>query len=62
MRGLSYHQRPRSLRAQRARMASRWLEFEFEDLKDRLVSWTGPLRRPSEAIPDGGVLGPRARR
>jgi hypothetical protein len=44
MRGLSYHQRPRPVGAQRARMASRWPEFEFDALKDSLVCWAGPLR------------------
>jgi hypothetical protein len=41
MRGLSYHQRLRSLRAQRARMARRLPDFEFEAVKDSLVCWTG---------------------
>lgn len=44
MRGLSYHQRPRSLGAQRARMAARWPEFDFEAIEGSLVCWTGRLR------------------
>jgi hypothetical protein len=43
MRGPAYHQRPRSLGAQAARMRGLWPEFEFE-ARGKLVRWTGPLR------------------
>jgi hypothetical protein len=44
MRGLSYHQKPRTLGAQDARMRSRWPDFKFAQLSDRMVRWDGPLR------------------
>lgn len=44
MRGLSYHRRPRSLGAQRARMAARWPQFQFNQLNSLMVSWEGPIR------------------
>lgn len=44
MRGLSYHQKPRSLGAQEARMQSRWPDFKFTRLNNNLVRWDGPLR------------------
>ena len=44
MRGLSYHQRPRSLGAQKARMEARWPRFQFEVLNGSMVRWLGPLR------------------
>lgn len=40
---LSFHKRPRSLGAQRARMA-KWPQFQFEQLSESLVRWRGPLR------------------
>lgn len=43
MRGLSYHQRPRSLGAQVARMGARWPQFAFRR-RNSMVSWRGPLR------------------
>lgn len=44
MRGLSYHQRPRSLGAQRARIDARWPHFQFQSLQGAMVSWQGLLR------------------
>lgn len=44
MRGLAYHQRPRSLGAQKARMAAKWPRFAFEALEGSMVRWVGPLR------------------
>jgi hypothetical protein len=43
MRGLAYHQRPRSLGAQKARM-KRWPTFKFNQLGGSMVSWEGHLR------------------
>ena len=44
MRGLSYHQRPRSLGAQQARMAHKWPQLEFRHFKGTMVSWKGAIR------------------
>ncbi|MDF3153249.1 hypothetical protein P3C58_14830 [Mesorhizobium sp. XAP10] len=44
MKGLSFHQRPRSLGSQQARMASRWPQFQFSQLKGSMVSWEGRVR------------------
>lgn len=44
MRGLAYHQRPRSIGAQKARMAAKWPQFTFEALEGSMVRWVGPLR------------------
>lgn len=44
MRGLAYHERPRSLGAQRARMMARWPQFQFNQLQGTMVSWEGPIR------------------
>jgi hypothetical protein len=44
MRGLSHHQKPRTLGAQIARMRNRWPDFRFAPLNDKLVRWDGPLR------------------
>lgn len=43
MRGLSYHQKPRSLGAQCARMA-RWPQLQFNQVGASMVSWDGPIR------------------
>jgi len=44
MRGLTFHQRPRTLGAQCARMSARWPELEYRDFRGDFVSWRGPLR------------------
>ena len=44
MRELGYHQRPRSLGAQKDRMSPKWPLFTFEPLKGFIVRWVGPLR------------------
>lgn len=43
MRGLAFHQRPRSLGAQNARMA-KWPLLKLSRLKGAMVSWEGPVR------------------
>jgi hypothetical protein len=44
MRGLTYHQRPRSLGAQHARMTNKWPALKLSRLKGSMVSWEGPIR------------------
>ncbi len=44
MRGLQYHQRPRSLSAQRTRMMGKWPQFKFEPLRNSMVVWKGSIR------------------
>ena len=44
MRGLPYHQRPRSLGAQQGRMSGRWPQFTLEILKGSMVRWKGSIR------------------
>ncbi|MDH2355715.1 hypothetical protein QCM80_34340 [Bradyrhizobium sp. SSUT112] len=44
MRGLSYHQKPRTLGAQRDRMARRWPDFKFRMFSKSLVGWDGQIR------------------
>jgi hypothetical protein len=44
MRGLGYHQRPRKLSAQKAKMERHWPLFTFEQLEGSLVRWTGKMR------------------
>jgi hypothetical protein len=44
MRGLSYHQKPRTVGAQNDRMSGRWPDFKFRVLTKDLVRWDGPIR------------------
>jgi hypothetical protein len=44
MRGLGYHQRPRKLGAQKAKMERDWPLLNFEQLKGSVVRWTGKIR------------------
>jgi hypothetical protein len=44
MRGLGYHQRPRKLGAQRAKMEGHWPLFTFEQLRGSMVRWKGKIR------------------
>lgn len=44
MRGLGYHQRPRKLGAQKAKMERDWPLLNFEQLEGSMVRWTGKIR------------------